>query len=324
MQMRSKRSFPLFAAASLLLLGCSSAFAAEYPTKPISFIIPYQAGGFTDVLSRALAEAVKKELGQPVVCENKAGGGGTVGLAYLVSRPADGYAIGLITPGAYIASHMGKSPFHPLTDLTFVSRISGGTTAIVVRADSPFKTLQDLIQHVKQNPGKITYGTSGFGTITHLAMEELSDLAGNLNWKLVPYKSGAEAATALLGGHVDVVSDAPSWQPLVDAGKLRLLAMFTEKRSTRYPNVPTVKESGYAMSVPGPNGIVGPKGLPKPIVQKLEAAYRKAMQDPEVLAVVKQYDLTPLYLGADDYARAAQQEYDWSGKLVKKVGLEKK
>jgi tripartite-type tricarboxylate transporter receptor subunit TctC len=311
-------------ALTLVLAVWLPAEATDYPAKQITFIIPYQAGGFTDLLSRTLANSVKKDLGQPVICENKAGGGGTVGLSYVVNQPADGYTIGLITPGAFLASHMGKSPFHPLKDLTFICRISGGMTAVVVRADSPFKTLEDLIRFTKQNPGKITYGTSGMGTITHLAMEELSTLAGGVNWKLIPYKSGAEAATALLGGHVDVVSDAPSWQPLVDAGKLRLLAVFTEKRSARYPDVPTVKESGYNMSVPGPNGVIGPKGLPKPVVQKLDAAYRKALQDPEVLAVLKRFDLTQLYLGSDDYTKSAQEEFDWSGKLVHKLGLDKK
>jgi tripartite-type tricarboxylate transporter receptor subunit TctC len=308
---------------TLILAAGWPAEAADYPAKPINFIIPYQAGGFTDLLSRALANSVKKDLGHPVICENKAGGGGTVGLSYVVNQPADGYTIGLITPGAFLASHMGKSPFHPLKDLTFVCRLSGGMTAVVVKSDSTFKTLDDLIKFAKQNPGKITYGTSGMGTITHLAMEELAALAGGVSWKLIPYKSGAEAATALLGGHVDVVSDAPSWQPLVDAGKLRLLAVFTDKRSARYPDVPTAKESGYNMSVPGPNGVVGPKGLPKLIVEKLDTAYRKALQDPEVLAVLKQFDLTQLYLSSDDYAKSAQDEFDWSGTLVKKLGLDK-
>jgi tripartite-type tricarboxylate transporter receptor subunit TctC len=307
---------------ALALTFCVPSKAAEYPTKAVTFVIPYAAGGFTDLLSRALANSVKGDLGQPVVCENKAGGGGVVGLSYIATRQADGYTIGLITPGMYLAYHMKKSELNPVKDLTFISRISGGMTAIVVKADSPYKTLKDLVAYAKQNPGKLTYGTSGAGTITHLAMEELSDLAG-IRLKLVPYKSGAEAATALLGGHVDVVSDAPSWQPLVDAGKLRLLAVFTDKRAEKYPNVPTVMESGYKMSLPGPNGVVGPKGLPKPIVQKLEAAFKKAMADPDVQKLMKEYTLTPLYLNADDYTKAAQEEFDWSGRLVKKLGLDK-
>jgi tripartite-type tricarboxylate transporter receptor subunit TctC len=323
MNSRKKSTFVVgLIALALVLAFCLPSRAADYPTKPITFVIPYAAGGFTDLLSRALANSIKKDLGQPVVCENKAGGGGTVGLSYITSRPADGYTIGMITPGMYLAYHMKKSDLNPVKDLTFISRISGGMTAIVVRADSPFKTLKDLITYAKQNPAKLTYGTSGAGTITHLAMEELADLA-DVRWKLVPYKSGAEAATALLGGHVDLVSDAPSWEPLVDAGKLRLLAVFTEKRAEKYPNVPTVMESGYKMSLPGPNGIVAPKGLPKPIVQKLDAAFKKAMADPDVQKLMKDYTLTPLYLNADDYAKAAQEEFDWSGRLVKKLGLDK-
>jgi tripartite-type tricarboxylate transporter receptor subunit TctC len=322
MNARKKHVFVVLMVFALVFAFFLPTRAAEYPTKTITFVIPYAAGGFTDLLSRALANSIKNDLGQPVVCENKAGGGGTVGLSYITSRPADGYTIGMITPGMYLAYHMKKSDLNPVKDLTFISRISGGMTAIVVRADSPFKTLKDLITYAKQNPAKLTYGTSGAGTITHLAMEELSDLAG-VDWKLVPYKSGAEAATALLGGHVDVVSDAPSWQPLVDAGKLRLLAVFTDKRAEKYPNVPTVMESGYKMSLPGPNGIVAPKGLPKPIVQKLDAAFKKAITDPDVQKLMKDYTLTPLYLNADDYTKAAQEEFDWSGRLVKKLGLDK-
>jgi len=321
---QKKRLMVVFIVLSLSLVPWLSAKAAEYPTKPISLIIPYQAGGFTDLVSRALANSAKKELGQPIICENKAGGGATVGLGYVASRPSDGYTIGTITPGVFIAWHMGKINFHPLNDLTFVSRISGALMGIAVRTDSPWKTLQDVIRYAKQNPGKVTYGASGMGTITHLAMEELSSVAGGVPWKLMPYKSGAEASTAVLGGHVDLVSDAASWAPLVDAGKLRLLAVYTEKRSIRYPDVPTVKECGYNMAAPGPMGIVGPKGLPKQIVQKLDSVFKKAMEDPEVLAVLKQFDATPLYLSSEDYLKSSREEFDWSGKLVEKLGLAKK
>jgi tripartite-type tricarboxylate transporter receptor subunit TctC len=298
------------------------ALAADYPAKPITFVVPFQPGGFTDLMSRALANSMKKDLGQPVIVENKGGGGGTVGIGYVTSRPADGYTIGLLTPGGVLAGHMGKSPYHPLKDLTYICRITAAYTGIVVKPDSPFKTLKDLVNYAKQNPGKVTYGTSGSGTITHLAMEDLGAIAG-VNWKVLPFKSGPEAATALMGGHVDAVSDSPSWQPLVDGGKLRLLALFSEKRSPRYPDVPTVKESGFNSSMLGVSGIIGPKGMPKPVVQRLDSAFKKALDDPEVLEVLKRFDSPVLYLNSDDYYKWAQQDFETSGKLVKKLGLDK-
>jgi len=298
------------------------AMAAEYPTKPITLVIQYPPGGSTDLTARALANAARKYLGQPIICENKSGGGGTVGVALVAAKPADGYTIGVVTSSPTIAYHMGKLNFDPIDDLTHILRWGGYLFGTVVQADSPWKTLPELINHVKQHPKTVTYGSPGVGTPPHLAMEELSSLAG-MQLLHMPYKGIAENNAALLGGHIDVVSDSSGWAPLVDAGKFRLLATYGYQRSARYPQVPTLREAGYDMVSPGPIGLIGPKGLPKPMVQKLHDAFKKAMDDPEFLAVMKSFDMNTLYLNSEDYEKFVRQDSARIQKLVQKLGLQK-
>jgi len=243
-----------------------SAIAAEYPGKPVTLVIPYPAGGSTDVTTRTLGAIVQKYLGQPLIIENKGGGGSVVGTTLVVSKSADGYTLGTMASGPITISwHMGKLSFHPIDDVTLIMRLTGYLMGIAVRADSPWKTLPEFVDYAKKNPAKVSFGSPGVGTGGHLAMEELAYLAG-IKILHVPYKGGAETNTALLGGHVDIISDSSGWAPLVDSGKFRLLATYTEQRSERF-KVPTVKELGYNMVMPSPVDLFGPKNLPQPIVQ---------------------------------------------------------
>ena len=300
------------------------ALAAEFPTKPITLVIPYPAGGSTDLTGRALANAAKKYLGQPIIVENKSGGGGTVGPSLVVPKPPDGYTIGIITSSPTIAYHMGKLNFNPVGDLTHILRWGGYLFGLVVQTDSQWKTIQEFIQYAKQNPQKVSYGSPGVGTPPHLAMEELAALAGGIQFVHIPYKGGAESNAGLLGGHVDSVSDSSGWGPLVDARKFRLLVTYGYQRSTRYPQVPTLKEVGYNMVSPGPIGLIGPKDMPKPIVAKLHDAFKKAMNDADFQAVMKKLDMIPLYLNSEDYEKFVRQDSERIGRLVRKLGLDKK
>jgi len=318
--MRSRLLF-LMAAISIVAWG-APATAAEFPSKPITLIIPYPAGGSTDIITRALANRAKVYLGQPVICENKAGGGATVGPALLTTKMPDGYSLGIITSSVPIAWHMGKTNFNPLEDLTHVMCWGRYLNGIVVNADSPWKTLQELIQYAKENPQKVTYGSPGFGTNTHLAMEDLAMLAG-IQLVHIPYKGSAETIPALLGRHVDLVTDSSSWAPMVDAGKFRLLATYGGKRSTRYPQVPTVKEIGYGMTGEGVVGLVGPKGIPNAILARLHDAFQKSLDDPDFLLSLKKFDMSVYYLNSKDYGDFIRQEDDIFGRLVKKLGLDK-
>ena len=299
--MKGKFYFVMAVMTSVLALGFS-AFAAEFPDKPINLVIQYPAGGSTDLTARALANGAKKYLGQPVICENKAGGGGTVGVALVVAKPADGYTIGIVTSSPTMAFHMGKLNFHPLNDMTPILRWGNYLFGVVVRSDSQFKTMREVMQYIKQNPEKLSYGSPGVGTPPHLAMEELSMVAG-VKFTHIPAKGIAENNTALLGGHIDLVSDSSGWGPLVDAGKFRLIAIWSEKRCERYPQVPTMKEIGLDVVARSHLGVIGPKGMPKPIVAKLADAFKKAMDDPEYKAIMKKFDMNDYYLNTDDYAR---------------------
>ena len=296
--------------------------AAEYPTKAVTLVIPYPPGGSTDLSSRALANSLKKHLGQPIIPENKPGGGGTVGPSLVITKPADGYTIGIITGSPSIAYHMGKLNFHPIEDVTHIVRWGGFLFGLVVRADAPWKTLQELVEYSKKNPGKITYGSPGVGTPTHLAVEELASVAG-FQWTHMPFKGGSETMTALLGGHIDVLSDSSGWAPLVDAGKFRLLANWGLQRSPRYPNVPTAKEI-YGVASPGFLALMGPKGIPKAIVQQIQEAAKKATEDPEFTEALKKLDMAILYQNTEEYEKFVRQDFENIGRVVKALGLDKK
>jgi len=312
----------LIVTVSLVLGFGPLAMAAEYPNKPINLVIQYPAGGSTDVTARALANGAKKYLGQPIICENKPGGGGTVGVALVASKPADGYTIGIITSSPTMSYHMGKFNYHPVEDLTHIMRWGNYLFGLVVRTDSQWKTIQDLMQYIKNNPQKLNYGSPGMGTPPHLAMEELSLVAG-IEVVHIPYKGGAETNAALLGGHIEIISDSSGWAPLVDAGKFRLVANWGEQRSPRFPQVPTFKEIGYDVVARSHLGIIGPKGIPSPIVAKIHEAFKKAMDEPEFKEIMKKLDMAHYYLNSEDYTKYMRQDFEQIGKLVKKLGLDK-
>ena len=322
--MKSKLSRVIVLISLIFISFVFPVLAQEYPNKPVTLVIPYPAGGSTDVTGRVLATAVGKFLGQPIIVENKSGGGGTVGVNLVITRPADGYTLGIF-PSAPIAvaAHMGKLNFHPLDDMTHILRYSGYTFGIVVRADSAWKTVQDFLQYAKQNPQKVSFGSPGVGTTGHLAMEELSMLAG-VRLIHVPYKGVAETNTALLGGHVDIVSDSSGWAPMVDAGKFRLLATYAQQRLVRYPQVPTLKEVGYDLYYSSPLEIIGPRGLPRAVVEKVHEAFKKGMDEPDYQNTLKKFDMPNIYLNAEDVEKADRQEYERLGKVVLKLGLQPK
>jgi tripartite-type tricarboxylate transporter receptor subunit TctC len=301
----------------------TSALAADFPIRPITFVIPYPPGGAVDLPIRALASAAQEYLGQPIICENKPGGGGTVGAAYAISKPADGYTITLQAPTLLIGYHMGKLNFNPVQEVTPIIHYASYLYGLVVRSDAPWKTIQELIAYSKANPGKLTYGSAGLGSTAHLVTEELAMTAGGIRWVHVPYKGDAEYNAALLGGHIDIVSGSSGWAPLVDAGKFRLLATYGSKRAKRYPNVPTLSEVGIDMVGGATTGIVGPKGLPAPILKKLHDALKKGMADPRFQSAMDKFDMNITYMNTEDYSKYLQTEMDRTEILVRKLGLEK-
>lgn len=309
---------------SMVLFWGPLAMAAEFPTKPINLIVPWPAGGSGDITARTLAETAKKELVQPIIIENKPGAGGNVGATLILTKPPDGYTIGQTSTNALMISyHTGLLNFHPVDDMTHIMRSTGLIHGIVVRADSPWISIQEFIKYSKDNPEKVSYGSPGVTSATRLAMEELAILAGDVKWVHIPLKGEAETNAHLLGGHVDAIANS-GWAPLVDAGKLRVLALFGSQRNPRFPKAPTLKEIGYNVVWEAPTGLFGPKGMHKPIVKKLHDAFRKGMDDPNFLNAMKKLEKPITYLNSEDCEKAVRQESERIEKLVKKLGLQKK
>ena len=286
----------------------AAALAQQFPTKPITMIVPWPAGGSTDICMRAFAEASARALGQPVIVENKPGAGGTLGAVGLLNARPDGYTVSQIPLAVFRVPHLEKTAYDPLQDFTYIIGVSGYTFGVVVPADSPYKTFNDLVAFAKANPDKIAYGTPGPNTSLHVTMEEIAWKQG-IKWLQIPHKGNAPNMLAILGGQVNAAADATGWGPHVDAGKLRLLVTWGEKRTKRWPNVPTLQELGYGIVSSSPYGIAGAKGMDPKIVQILHDAFRKAMEDPIHLAALEKYDQELWYKSSADYSTYARETF---------------
>jgi tripartite-type tricarboxylate transporter receptor subunit TctC len=295
--------------------------AAAFPVKPITLIVPWPAGGSTDRHLRTLAEIAAKHLGQNIVVENKPGGGGTLGpgTMALTAKP-DGYTIAQYPMGMLRVPHMQKTAWHPINDFSFIIGVSGYTFGFTVRSDSPYKSFNDYIEAARKQPGKIDYGSTGIGTSPHLLMEELAENA-KVQLVHVPFKGNADLQTALLGGHVMAQSDATGWDKFVDSGQMRLLVTFGDKRTRRWPEVPTAKELGYGVVSSSPYGIVGPKGMDPAVVKALHDAFKKALDDPKHLAVLEQLNQDLWYRSGDDYRKWAVETFAKDKALIERLGL---
>jgi tripartite-type tricarboxylate transporter receptor subunit TctC len=304
-------------AAGLLL--ALAAQAQSYPNKPVTLIVPWPAGGSTDIYFRKLGEVTARHLGQPLVIENKPGGSGMNGPATMAmtARP-DGYTISQLTISAFRVPHMQKVDWDPIKDFTYIIGLAGYTFGVVVRADSPFKTFNDLLTYARANPGKLSYATPGTGTSLHLAMEEVAAKAG-VQFLHIPFKGYADGAIALMGGHVMVQVDSTGWAKQVDAGAQRLLATLGDKR-TRW-GAPTVKELGVDTVSNSPYGLVGPKGMPREVVKVLHDAFKKSLDDPEYLKVLAQLDQPAWYMPSEDYAQWAVGMLKAERATIERVGL---
>lgn len=319
----SRRRLIIAGAASAAALGAAPGrlLAQSYPDRAITFICPWPAGGTADQSMRTLCTVASRVLGQPIALENRAGASGMIGAKALASARPDGYTIGQIPISVTRFAQLGRLQGDPRTDFTYLARTSGQTFGIVVRPDSPFKTLQELVAHAKAHPGQLSYAHAGIGGATHVGMEEFASAAG-IAFNDVPFKGGAEALQSVIGGHVDVLMDSTSWAPHVEAGKLRLLVTMGAQRTTRFKDVPTLRELGYDVVVDAPNGIGAPKGLEPAVEERLRQAFRKAVESPEFKAVADQLDAPVLYLDGPAYKAYVEQTYDKDAALIKKLKLQ--
>jgi tripartite-type tricarboxylate transporter receptor subunit TctC len=307
---------PLGAAA----LASTRAFGAAYPERPITFVCPWPAGGTADLTMRALCGAAAKTLQQTLVVENKAGASGMLGLKALAAAKPDGYTIGQVPISVTRFAQLGSVQIDPLKDLSFIARTSGQTFGIAVRAEAPWKTLEDLVAAAKASPGKINYGSAGIGGATHVGMEEFALVAG-AKFNHIPYKGGAPALQDLLGGQLDALADSSSWAPHVKAGKLKLLATWGEKRTRDFPDVPTLKERGFDVVVDAPNGVAAPKGIDPAVEARLRDAFKQAAASAEFAAACEKIDAPVMYLDGPDYERYVAQVYKRETLLIERLKL---
>jgi tripartite-type tricarboxylate transporter receptor subunit TctC len=268
----------LLASAALLAAGVHA--QQRFPSKPITVICPFSPGGTADAQLRVLAAAAAREIGQPMIVETRAGASGTIGPASLVKSAPDGYTLSLATTIALLRQpFIQPTRYDPAKDFTYIVGVTRFECGLVVRADSPWKTLDEFLQDAKRNRNKISYGTVGVGTAQHTAMLRLADKLG-IEWTNVPYKGSGEVFSALSGGHVDAISETSGWAPFVDDGKFRILALYGDHRLKRWPQAPTLKEAGYDIVESVPWGIIGPAGMDPAVVKTIQEAFRKGMQDP--------------------------------------------
>lgn len=316
-----RRTWLCTLAAAAALCAGATAQAQTFPNKPITLIVPFPAGGSTDRHMRTLADLASKQLGQPIIVDNKPGAGGTLGPG-MMARTAkpDGYTIAQFPMSMLRMAHMQKTAWHPINDFTYLIGVSGYTFGFTVRADSPYKSFNQYIAAARQNPGKIDYGSTGVGSSPHLLIEELSDNA-KVKLNHVPFKGNADLQQALLGGHVAAQSDASGWDKYVDGGQMRLLVTFGEKRTKRWPEVPTAKELGYGVVSTSPYGLVGPKGMDPAIAKKLHDAFKTAMEDPRHIEVLEQLNQDAWYRSGADYAQWARQAFAKDKLLIERLGL---
>ena len=284
------------------------AHAQKYPEHPITLIIPWAAGGSTDQTGRALAKAAQAYLGQPIVPLNKPGATTTIGMAELARAKPDGYTIGTLSSSSYLLALQGRElPYHPIDAFSYISYYGDNLIGIAVPADSRWKTLADLIAEAKANPGKLNYGTAGIGTTQHLSTDALT-LATGAQFTHIPQQGSAGSMTALLGKHVDFITETSVWAPHVAAGRVRLLAVTSPKRAVAYPNVPTFGEYNVAQ-IRSVQAIIGPAGMQEPVRKTLEAAFRKALKDPGFVNTMRILAMEIIDLSGPETRQVVEQEF---------------
>ena len=319
-----RSSTPLaLAALTAALVAVVPAQAANYPTKQIELIVPFAAGGGTDLMSRALADALKNHLPQPIGVVNKTGGGGAIGFAEMIAARPDGYRIGMGTVELATLPPLGIASFKT-SDLKYIAQLNNRPSAITVRADAPWANVKEFLEFAKENPGKIRIGNSGTGAIWHLAAASLEQKTG-IQFSHIPYDGAAPAVTALLGGHIEAVtvSSAEVWTHLQN-GTLKILAVMADERSKGCEDVPTLKENGVDVQISAWMGVVVPKKTPQAVVDTLSAALAKAVAEPSFVEVVKKLNMEVNYLDDKAFDTYVTEQSAFFDKLVGDLGLKKK
>jgi tripartite-type tricarboxylate transporter receptor subunit TctC len=313
----------LIAAGLVAAAGFATAQAA-FPAKPITMVVPFPPGGLADLVGRPVAEAMGRDLGQPVVIENRGGAGGGIGMAHAAKAAPDGYTI-LMALSSYSVlptadTVLGRQQMYAFNSLRPIARITGDPTVLAVRADAPWKTVKDFVEDARKRPGAINFGSSGnYGTM-HVPMEILKQVA-NVRMTHIPYTGAGPAIVALLGGQVDALSTGPATVlQHVKAGKVRVLGHWGNSRLESMPEVPSLKQSGYDAEYAQWSGLFVPAGTPEPVVQRLRAAARAAAHDPKVKEVIMGAGSPILYQDTPEFEKYVESDVQRMTDVVKRIG----
>lgn len=308
------------AAAASLLPGALMAQGSEYPNRSIEIVVPASAGGGTDMLSRAFAEAVKKHLPQVMTVNNKPGASGAIGMGEMINAKPDGYKLCMVIVEITILPHLGLTKY-TWEDFQPIARLNFDPAAISVRADAPWNTIEEFLAASQKSPGSMKMGNAGNGSIWHLAHAALEDKAG-VKFNPIPYQGAAPAVVALLGGHIDAVAVSPGEVSAhVAGGKLKTLAIMSDQRIKGFEKVPTLKERNIDLSMGAWRGLAAPKGTPPEIIAILKAATRKAAEEPSLKESLDKMNLGFAYADADAFRVVMQKDSDMFKQLIAKLGL---
>jgi tripartite-type tricarboxylate transporter receptor subunit TctC len=314
----------ILASALLALASLAASAQTDYPSHPVTMIVPFPPGGVADITARPLAEAMGRMLKQTVVVENKAGAGGGVGMQYVARAKPDGYTVLLALSSISIIPEadkvLGRDPMFQLNQLVPIARFTADPTVLAVRADSPYKSVKDLIDAAKKSPGSIPYGSSGnYGTM-HVPMEMLSSEAG-VKMLHVPFTGAGPAVVALLGGQVEALSTGPSSvMGHIKGGKVRVLATWGDSRHPALPDVPTLKELGYDAQFSQWTGLFVPAGTPEPVIARLRDAAKAAVADATFQGALAKVETPIQYLDQPQFQRFWDADARKLADVVKRIG----
>ena len=312
----------ILAGAALPLLARPSLGQGRFPNRPVKFMIPWAPGGTLDGFMRLQAEMFQQEFGQPLIIENRPGARGTLAAIQLTTqaRP-DGYTIAHHHLSVIRHPFLTRRPsWDPVNDFTYIMQQSGFVFGHVVRPDSGWNTLADMWAAARARPGQLSYGTSGIATSNHLAQEDLCEKEG-VQMLHVPFRGTSENITALLGKQIDCIANSNAWQPAVEAGQLKLLAVWTRTRLRSFPDTPTLLDLGYGMSVTSPYGIAGPKGMDPEVTEFLHQAFHRLQMSEPLQAYMARNDMPDEYLGPAAYTAFARERAVYEQRMVTRLNL---
>jgi tripartite-type tricarboxylate transporter receptor subunit TctC len=311
--------------AAALVFGSSLPAAAEYPERPLTIIVGYPAGGMVDIVARPMAESMKRKFPKGVAVLNRPGGGGSVGTAEAIQSKPDGYTV-VLAPNSTLVIHpqLNELPYRTPDDFESILNTISFYTLLAVKADAPWKTVQEFVAAARANPGKLRVGSPGEGTISHLTLERWN-LAGNFKTTHVPFSGWGESSPALLGGHIDGVMAQPGEvKPLVDAKKIRVLAVASPRRNPSFPDAPTSKEVGFGEPTGTWFAFVAAKGTPAPVLKYIHDAAKAAMEEPAFVSLMKSRGVDVDYRPGDKVRQDLWKEHREYTEVLKRLGMLKK